>query len=316
MRVGAVGVGGHASATLFPSFEPAGLDLVAVCARHRERAEAAAARWRVPHAFDDLATMLASVELDGVVICVRAADYPPLIQLCLDAGKPVYCEKPAAPTVRDAGALAEQSRRTGVPVVVGYMKRFAPAYERAREIIQSAEFGRPSLASFTFVMGPLAAYADLRVYVVDNPVHHLDLARYLVGELDQIDAKATELPGSGHALAVNARASSGAVCTFNFCTTASWAQRNELVEIYGEGHAVCIENVDTCTHRPPERPERVWRPNYTVGATENRWSTIMGFVPALSHFRDVTMNGSPNVSDVASAALTLEAAERLCDIAG
>src|SRR5687768_12320261 len=145
MRIGVIGVGGHATNNLYPNLRSAGLDLVATCARHQDRADAAAARFGAEHAFDNAEKMLASVDLDGVIVCVKPADYAPLVTMCLEAGKPVFCDKPAASTAAEGAQLAEISKRTGVPVVVGYMKRFAPAYMQARQIVQSAEFGPPSL---------------------------------------------------------------------------------------------------------------------------------------------------------------------------
>jgi UDP-N-acetylglucosamine 3-dehydrogenase len=315
MRVGVVGVGRHASGNLYPNLAPAGLDLVAACARHRERAQAAATRWGAPHAFDSVSEMLGSVELDGVVVCVPPASYAEVVIACLEAGTPVFCEKPAAASSDEARQLASLAADRGVPVVVGYMKRFAPAYRKAREIVRSGEFGQPSLGAFTFAMGPWTN-DDLRDYLIDNPVHHLDIARYLLGEVSDLDGRLMELDGVRHAVCAVGRTGSGAVCSFNFCTTASWAQRNECVEVYGGGHAVSVENVDTCTHRPPERPRQVWQPNYTVPWGDTASSVMMGFVPALEHFRDVVLDGAENVSDMASAAATLALAERLCEIAG
>lgn len=315
MRVGVVGVGRHATGNLYPNLAPAGLELVATCARHRERAQAAATRWGAAHAFDGVAEMLAAVELDGVVVCVPPGSYAEVVTACLDAGTPVFCEKPGAASSDEARALGALSAARGVPVVVGYMKRFAPAYRKAREIVRSGAFGTPSLGAFTFAMGPWAN-GDLRDYLIDNPVHHLDIARYLLGEVSELDGQLTRLDGVGHAVCAVGRTTSGAVCSFNFCTTASWAQRNEWVEVYGGGHAVSVENVDTCTYRPPERPRQVWQPNYTVPWGDTASSVMMGFVPALEHFRDVVLDGAENVSDMASAAATLALAERLCEIAG
>ncbi|HJQ46582.1 MAG TPA: Gfo/Idh/MocA family oxidoreductase [Amycolatopsis sp.] len=315
VKIGVIGAGGHASTSLYPNFATAGLDVVAICARHQDRAAAAADRWGAPHFFDAAEKMLASVDLDAVVVSVPPSEYAPLVEACLKAGKPVFCEKPGAATAAEADTLAKLSAETGVPVVIGYMKRFAPAYQRAREIIHSADFGPPSLGAFTFAMGQ-GFDGDLRTYLIDNPGHHLDLARYLLGELSDLQAHVTELPGFGHAVAAIARASSGAVCTFNLCTTASWEQRNEYAEVYGKGHAVWIENVDTCTYRPPTGPEQVWRPNYTVPQVQNSSVTTMGFLPELTHFRQVVQGGAGTVSDIASAAQTLRLAERLCEIAG
>ena len=314
MRIGVIGTGRHASANLYPSFADAGLELVATCARRRERAAAAAKRWGAPHAFDDPSEMLASVELDGVVVCVQPPDYAPLVRLCLETGAPVFTDKPGGATAADADELSQLSVETGVPVVVGWMKRFAPAYQRARELIRSDAFGQPTLGTFTFAMGRWHD-DDLRGYLIDNPGHHLDLARYLLGELSSLEAHVLEVPGVGWTLAVIATAASGALCTFNFCTTASWEHRNEYVEVYGAGHAVWVDNVERCTYRPPDGPEQTWRPNFTVPLPRNSGPTIMGFLPELEHFRAVVMDGAPNRSDMASAARTLALAERLCAIA-
>jgi predicted dehydrogenase len=315
MRVGVIGTGPHASGNIYPNLATAGLELVATCARHHEHAQAAASRWGAEHAFDNAEEMLRSVELDGVIVCVAAADYAPLVRLCLEAGTPIFCEKPAAATAAEGAELATLSAERQVPVVVGYMKRFAPAYRRAREIVRSEGFGPPSLGAFTFAMGQWFK-DDLRDYLIDNPVHHLDLARYFLGELSELQAHLSELPGYGWGIAAVARADSGAVCTLNFCTTASWHHRNEWAEVYGKGHAVWIENVDTCVYRPPERPAQFWRPNYTVPWGDTSSAVMMGFVGALEHFREVVMEGAENLSDMASAAATLALAEQLCEMAG
>ena len=315
MRVGFIGVGSHATRNLYPNLAPAGLELTATCARHQDRADAAAKRWGAAHAFDDVGRMLTSVQLDGVVICVQPWDYAPLIEQCLGAGVPVFCDKPAAATAGQATELADLSERTGVPVVVGYMKRFAPAYRRAREILRSPDFGDASLGTFTFAMGQ-GFGGDLRTYLIDNPVHPLDLARFLLGEITDLEAHVISRPEVGHAIAAMGRTTSGAVCTFNLCTTGSWEHRNEYVEIYGEGHAMWVENVDTCTYRPPQPPAQVWQPNYTVPRPANSSAVTTGFGPELEHFRHVVINGTTNESDMASAAATLALAERLCAVAG
>jgi UDP-N-acetylglucosamine 3-dehydrogenase len=316
MRVGVVGVGGHATANLYPCLAPAGLELVATCALHRDRADAAAVRWGAAHAFDSAESMLAAVDIDGVVVCVEPAAYAPIVRSCIEAGKPVFCDKPGAASSAEARELAELSSEKAVPVVVGYMKRFAPAYRRAREIIMSPSFGPVSLATFAFVMGPWPT-GKVRQYLIDNPVHHLDLARYLLGELTDLDAnvRITEAPDSGCAVAAMASAS-GAVCTLNFSTTGSWEHRSEYAEVFGAGHSVFVDNVDTCTYRPPEPPAQVWRPNYTVPSAANASHTLMGFLPELEHFRSVATEGAESLSDMASAGATLALAERLCEIAG
>lgn len=316
MRVGVIGVGQHASTNLYPNLRVAGLDLVAVCSQNLVRAQAAAKFWGAEFAFDDAEAMLRSVDLQGVLISVPPSSYRELITLCLSFGRPVFCEKPGASTSNEATSLASLSARASVPIVVGYMKRFAPTYAQAHDIIRSPEFAPVTLGSFTFAMGR-GFGGDLRTYLIDNPVHHLDLARFLIGDLVDLEARVAAAPGNGHAVAAAARTSAGAVCTFNFCTTGSWMQRNEHIEVFGNGTSLSVDNVDTLTLRPPDRPERVWRPNYTVPTPENSTPHLIGIVPELIHFRQMALGEvTKNASDMASAARTLLLAEQLCAIAG
>src|SRR5207244_682431 len=108
--------------------------------------------------------------------------------------------------------------------------------------------------------------------------------------------------GTEHTVAARATAESGAVVNIRANTTGSWEQHNEAVEIFGEGHSLFVDNIDTCTWRPPARPEHTWRPNYTVPVALNMTSATMGFGSELEHFRRVVTEGIPNESDIASAA--------------
>ncbi|WP_236787650.1 Gfo/Idh/MocA family protein [Amycolatopsis sp. GM8] len=314
MRIGVVGAGRHANNALYPSIIESGLELVAVCARTRERAETTARRWGAAAHYIAVDDMLARGDLDGVVIAVPAGEYQPIIARCLEAELPVFCEKPAGRTASDLRELAAIAGTARREVVVGYMKRFAPAYRRARDIIRSERFGEPTLAHFTFAMGQIDDYlADPRHYLIDNPVHMIDLARYLIGELDEISAVLNVVPDFGLSVCLIARTANGAACSFDFCTTGSFAHRGESAEVYGRGHAVAVDNVDTCTFRPLDGPAETWRPNYTLPVPANSGFTTMGFVPALEHFREVAAGRVANESDLESAARTLETVERLWD---
>ena len=311
IRVGAIGAGGHATLSVLPNLAAAGLSLHAVCTRHLESARASAARFGAHDAFDDPAKMMASTDLDAVVVVVPPDAYAPLVQLAIDAGLPVFAEKPAATSADEADSLAASARAAGVPVVVGYQKRFAQAYEQAQRIIEDPSFGPVTGASFIWSMGPMSG--DLETWLFENPVHHLDLARFLLGELSDVKV-IRGTAGNGHALLVTARTAGGAPVSLHLNTTGSWHQRNEVVEIFGQGQAVEVDNVDTCTWRTPERPERVWRPNYTVPLPHNSSAATMGFAGALAHFREVAAGAAESRSSMASAAATLRLAREVADL--
>lgn len=308
MRVGVVGCGRHATSVLHPALVHLGFDLAATCARRLPSARAAAARFGGV-AYDDLAEMIHREDLEAVVACVPPQVYGTVIRQCVQARLPVFAEKPGAVGTAEASDLAELSEDAGVPVMVGYMKRFAPAYRRARAAMADPLFGAPSLATFTFVMGDMGV--DFDSYLVDNPVHHLDLARHLLGELHDLHVTRGRSDGGRHALTVAARADSGAVVSLQLGSTGSWQQHNESVEVFGAGSSVLVDNMDTCVLRPPEGPEQRWTPNYTIPDEANSTFTTMGFGPELTHFRDVVRGGQKCESDIASAARTLGLVEEV-----
>ena len=309
VRIGVAGCGRHATSVLLPALVHLNFDLAATCARRLSTAQAAAARFGARAAYDSVAEMIRREELDAVVACVPPRAYGAVIGECVAAGLPVFAEKPGGADAAETEDLARRSRDAGVPVMVGYMKRFAPAYRRARASIADPRFGSPSLAAFTFVMGDMeCAFDD---YLVDNAVHHLDLARYLLGELHELQVARGGSTGGRHALAVTARAESGAVVGLHLGSTGSWRQHNESVEVFGDGSSVLVDNVDTCVLRPSEGPEQRWSPNYTIPDEENLTPTTLGFQPELIHFLDVAQGKATCESDIASAAQTLALVEEI-----
>jgi predicted dehydrogenase len=311
LRVGAIGVGVHATTSILPNLPAAGMALAATCARHLDRAEAAAARFGAGSAFDDAERMLDEVPLDGAVVVVPPDQFARVIRACIRKGVPVFADKPAANDAAEAAELAAEAAEAGVPVVVGYMKRFAGAYRLAKELAAKPEFGSLTMGSFTWSMGPFAHRFDMRDWLFENPVHHFDLARFFFGELEDVHVRRGK--GDEHTVAILASSESGALVNIRANTTGSWEQHNEAVEIFGEGHSLFVDNIDTCTWRPPTRPERTWRPNYTVPVAANMTAATMGFGPELEHFRRVVTEGIPNESDIASAAATLALTSRIAE---
>lgn len=94
----------------------------------RSVAESAAARWST--SIDDL---LSDDDVDVVAVCSPHRFHAEHVIAACEAGKAaVLCEKPFATSADEAERIAESSRRTGVPVVVGAMHTYDPAWTWAR----------------------------------------------------------------------------------------------------------------------------------------------------------------------------------------
>ena len=94
------------------------------------------------------ATALTSMEeaisagIDAVVIATSTDSHATLVETGIEAGIPVFCEKPIALDLETTDRIAEKVRNLGVSVQIGFHRRFDPGYRRAREQVQKGALGR------------------------------------------------------------------------------------------------------------------------------------------------------------------------------
>ncbi|MEJ3744701.1 Gfo/Idh/MocA family oxidoreductase [Actinomycetes bacterium KLBMP 9797] len=79
--------------------------------------------------------------IDGLVIAAATDAHAALIIRAADAGLPAFCEKPVAPDTAGTLAVLDRVEQTGVPVHIGFQRRFDAGYLAAREAVQSGRLG-------------------------------------------------------------------------------------------------------------------------------------------------------------------------------
>lgn len=299
LRVGFVGAGQHARTNLYPCLPHAPVDLMAVCARRPESAAAAARTYGAPMAYSDYREMFSRESLDAVFICVSAREHFKIAAAALERGLHVFLEKPATHTVEEAQSLRELERQSGRHVMVGFMKRHAPVYRKAREIMTSRSFGPLAMIDARFCVGAFPGEED---FLREVALHHLDLIRYFAGEVEALHAERHRAGGDATSLAVVLRFAGGAVGTLRLSSGQSWRTRNERVEILGRGQTLVIENMVSLRHYrtidapPPGGPfdgpgEAFWEPNFTVPTLPNQTLHLNGFGFEIEHFAHSLLEG-------------------------
>ena len=129
--------------------------------------------------------------VEAVVISTPTSTHAGLIEAALRAGKAVWSEKPIALDLVETNRLVELWRETGLPVQLGFMRRFDPGYVRARELIVAGELGRiEQFRAYSRDTYPPSAdfIKDSGGSFLDMSVHDFDLARFLVGEVEEVSA--------------------------------------------------------------------------------------------------------------------------------
>ena len=149
----------------------------------------------VPFAAAEPANIFARSEIDAVIIATPTSTHAELVVAAAQAGKAIFCEKPLALSLQQTQAALAAVQHAGVLLQVGFMRRFDPAYQQARALIDAGRIGRP--ITFKAVgrdpsCPPLdyANPAHSGGLVLDMGIHDFDLARWLMSsEVERVSAE-------------------------------------------------------------------------------------------------------------------------------
>jgi predicted dehydrogenase len=204
-------------------------------------AEHGAAIVGAPHATDDISAAIATPDIDAVLICTPTGSHPALISQAVIAGKPVWCEKPVALTLADTDQLSTLVASHPVPVMIGYMRRFDPRYQRAKARLDAGELGRiERWHSQSIDASPpnLAFIKTSGGICIDMIIHDFDLATYFVGDVAQVFAQGAVLVDPGFieagdvdTIVVNLRFKNGALGVVEGGRRTNWGYdiRTEII---------------------------------------------------------------------------------------
>lgn len=116
-------------------------EIVGIANSSLASARAAAAECGVSRAFEGVAELVASPEVDIVVVAVKVPPHFGIVKAAIEAGKHVYCEWPLGNGLAEAEEMAELVRAKGVVGVVGTQAPYAPEIEYARNLVRSGFVG-------------------------------------------------------------------------------------------------------------------------------------------------------------------------------
>jgi len=131
LRIGFIGIGAFARATLVPALADLPVERVAVSSETGLSAADAASRLGFERAAESPDEILADPTIDAVMIATRHSSHATLAAAALRAQKAVFVEKPLALTHEEVAVL-EDALREGGTLMVGFNRRFSPLTERLR----------------------------------------------------------------------------------------------------------------------------------------------------------------------------------------
>ncbi len=198
VRLAAVGLGRWAKVLGRAILRSDTVELYSCYSRSSERREAFMADFDVSHSAASYDELLADPNVEGLIITTPNDTHRDLIVEALDAGKPVYVDKPVAQTLEDALAIRDAVERTGLPFAVGHSARRLSGSRVMKQRIEDGSIGDVSMveANFSNERGLELTPDTWRWYLDKTPggpliqlgVHHADNLQYLLGPVGAVSA--------------------------------------------------------------------------------------------------------------------------------
>ena len=202
-----------------------GVEVVSLVGRERDKTQAVADQYGIGHVATDLSESLALKEVDAVILCTPTQMHASQAMACLRAGKHVQVEIPLADSLRDAYAVADLQRQTGLVAMCGHTRRFNPSHQYVHQRIAAGEFNIQQMDVQTYffrrsnmnALGQPRSWTDHLLW--HHAAHTVDLFAYQSGS-PTVKAHAVQGPihpqlGIAMDMSIQLRAANGAICTLS-----------------------------------------------------------------------------------------------------
>lgn len=222
--------------------------LVAVMRRDATKAADYAGRHDVPKWYSDAYALINDPEINAIYVATPPSSHEEYALAAIQAGKPVYVEKPMADDYAAALRIAEAAEKAGVKLVVAHYRREQQRFKKVKQLLAENAIGDVRLVRLELAKPPLTEHelTDPRnAWRVDPTTaggglfhdlapHQLDLMYYFFGEVERVTGLATNQGGIYHAddmVVSNVLFKNGVVFNGTWCFNA--AQAVDYCEIQG-----------------------------------------------------------------------------------
>ena len=179
------------------------VELVAVCDPDSEKAHRRAKEFKIAKVYTDRETMLASEAIDALDVATPRETHAGWVEAAAGRGIDVLCQKPLTPTLSEAQELVRRIDGK-IRLMVHENWRFRPWYRELKRWIAAGPLGELVLARMAmvtsgflpdasgkrpaFVRQPFMQH-EKRLMMAEVLIHHLDVMRFLCGDLRVVGAR-------------------------------------------------------------------------------------------------------------------------------
>jgi len=311
LRIGVLGCGPIAQAAHFESCAKArNAELYAICDVADDLRERMAATHDPQKSYADYEAMLSDPDVDAVIVATSDTFHVKAVEMALQAGKHVLCEKPLGVSVEEVESLRGLVNSSGKVLQVGHMKRFDAGIQSAKAFVAN-EMGerlaykgwycdnthryamtdavQPLIVKSAMARKPAVNPKDnlVQYYMLAHGSHLVDTARHLFGPIEAVDARLTQRFGA-YCWFVNAYFEDGTVGQLDL-TVAVRMDWHEGFQIYGENGSVLAKTYNPWYYKSSDVD--IFR------EADASWHRVLGadghfYRRQVEGFADVILNGA------------------------
>jgi predicted dehydrogenase len=253
--VALVGAGNYAMRVLVPAFAATGVHLRGVASSGGVSAAHCARKFGFERATTDTGVLIASPDVDAVIIATRHDSHASLTIRALEAGKHVFVEKPLALTAIEVDAIAHAWEQAGAGgrhplLAVGFNRRFAPLVVRMKALLAGVREPKNFIVTVNAGEVPAAHWTrDRRVgggRITGEACHFVDLLRFLAGQAIVAAGMQTlggaVASGSQDSATIQLRFADGSLGTIHYIASGHRAFPKERIEVFCGGRVLQLDN--------------------------------------------------------------------------
>lgn len=191
----------------------------------KEKAQDVAGKYGIANATDNLDEVLASADVDAVILCTPTQMHASQTLACLKAGKHVQVEIPLADNLADAEEVLRVQKEKNLVAMVGHTRRFNPSHQWVHNKIVAGELNIQQMDVQTYffrrtntnALGQPRSWTDHLLW--HHAAHTVDLFQYQTGS-KVVKANLVQGPihptlGIAMDMSIQLLTESGAICTLS-----------------------------------------------------------------------------------------------------
>ncbi len=223
--------------------------LVAVMRRNKDKAEDYAKRHGVAKWYGDADDLIMDPDVNAIYVATPPDTHAEYAIKAMEAGKPVYVEKPMALNFEECEKMLSVSERTNTPLFVAYYRRSLPGFRKVKELIDNEKIGKVrhinmqlyKFASEDEKQGQPGWRVDPAIsgggHFFDLGSHQLDYLDYLFGPVKEVSAVVKNIAGlyaaEDYVTAIFSY-ENGMVCSASWNFVCTKENVRDTIEIVGE----------------------------------------------------------------------------------